>query len=36
MLTVVIKIILVEQTAKFWERTDSSSSEQAKQCNENS
>lgn len=27
-----MKIILVEQTAKFWAGTDSSSSEQAKKC----
>ncbi len=31
-----IKMILVEQPAKFWDRTNSSSSEQAKQCSENS
>ena len=31
-----IKIIFVEQTAKFWDGTNSSSSEQAKQCSENS
>jgi hypothetical protein len=32
-----IRIILVEQTAQFWNGTDSSStSEQAKQCSENS
>ena len=31
-----VKIILVQQTAKFWDGTDSLSSEQANQCSENS
>ena len=32
----IIQIILVEQTAKFWDKTDHSSSEQVKECIENS